>query len=141
MCQHSFHPTESTTDFGEADALDNLPERFTRSVSHDGVLFLPDPSELQALHKYCNAVQMEVLSAITKDASAASDAAKPKLLARILKLPPKLKAFKAYTEVHAAQLLRYIRDEAPIIIHIPIENDGRMEKLLADTHYRNQFSF
>ena len=36
-------------------------------------------------------------------------------------------------------MLRYIRDEAPIIIHIPIENDGRMEKLLADTHYRNQF--
>ena len=77
VAQHSFHPTESTTDFGEADALDNLPEGFTRSVSHDGVLFLPDPSELQALHKYCNAVQMEVLSAITKDASAASDAAKP----------------------------------------------------------------
>lgn len=37
----------------------------------------------------------------------------------------------------AKRLLRYIRDEAPIIIHVALEN--LIDFFLNDTHYRNQF--
>ena len=36
-----------------------------------------------------------------------------------------------------SQVLSYIRDEAPLVIHIHL--DRHIDKLLADTHYRNQF--
>lgn len=35
------------------------------------------------------------------------------------------------------ELLRYIRDEAPIIVHIDLP--ARLDRLQKDTHYRNQF--
>jgi len=42
-----------------------------------------------------------------------------------------------YPEGSLSRVLEYIKDEAPIIVHIDLEK--RIDRLAQDTHYRNQF--
>eukprot|EP00759_Apiculatamorpha_spiralis_P001348 PhF_6_TR1052/c0_g1_i3/m.2177 len=121
-----------------AESNDDTDVDFQRSLSHNGAIFLPKPLDMSELVTHCNDVQREVLKIISQEAKKASDGALKQFIEKIKKVSAGPKISK-YTEVHAMQLLRYIREEAPIIIHIPIEADGRADKLLADTHYRNQF--
>eukprot|EP00754_Rhynchopus_humris_P004223 Rhum_TRINITY_DN12162_c1_g1::Rhum_TRINITY_DN12162_c1_g1_i1::g.49762::m.49762 len=122
----------------------------TATISADRkTLFLPPLAEVQAVGKYCDDLQNDALSYIVKEAKLQHEAALPSLISRVKKLsipadtqaanPTTLKGVSTYTEEHLFRGLLWIRDEAPIIIHCPFEADGRIDKLLADTHFRNQF--
>ncbi|KAJ9448377.1 hypothetical protein DIPPA_55829 [Diplonema papillatum] len=100
--------------------------------------FLPPTEELQAVEDYCDALQKKALSEVIAKAKANHEKALPALKARVI-ASTSSKTLGTWTEKEFDQLLLWIRDEAPIIIHIPLEADHRMEKLLADTHFRNQF--
>jgi hypothetical protein len=76
-----------------------------------------------------NAVQLKAMEYVVSKAKPQSEAAYPKLLIRVL-------GFK-YSEANLKETLRYVRDVAPLIIHLDLTNV--MPFLLKDTHYRNQF--
>jgi len=62
--------------------------------------------------------------------------ARPKSEAAVCGLKERLKSW-GYAQHELMQVLRYIRDEAPIIIHVDLAT--RLDWLERDTHYRNQF--
>eukprot|EP01059_Diplonema_ambulator_P019901 TRINITY_DN33581_c0_g1_i1.p1 TRINITY_DN33581_c0_g1~~TRINITY_DN33581_c0_g1_i1.p1 ORF type:complete len:381 (+),score=82.91 TRINITY_DN33581_c0_g1_i1:37-1179(+) len=93
--------------------------------------FLPPVTEQLAVIKHCDRVQQEVLRHVVKSSKKRSEAAYPELLLRVKSLN--------FTEQHLKRCLKYIRDEAPIIIHVSLDQAGRLKKMLHDTHYRNQF--
>ena len=75
--------------------------------------------------------QIEALRFVNENASKQSDAALARgglLHARVAKL--------GFTEAQLAQTLHYIRDRAPLIIHV---SAATLALLARDTHYRNQF--
>jgi hypothetical protein len=73
--------------------------------------------------------QTKAVQLVAKQARDKSQAAEKLLDKRLRKW--------GYKAGQLSQVLRYIRDEAPIIIHIDLA--ARYEKLSKDTHYRNQF--
>ena len=104
-------------------------------------VFLPPTAELAAVDKFCDDTQRRALAFIVEKAKALHDKALPELRDRVrsLKVQEKGKGGGCFTSDHLSKALLWIRDEAPIIIHIPLEADGRIDKLLNDTHFRNQF--
>jgi hypothetical protein len=105
------------------------PDRDPRDV--DPEAFLPPIEEQMATSTYCDALQLEAVKHVVKCARLLSDGAWPPLLARVEKMK--------FTEAQLKRTLKYIRDEAPIIIHLKLDQDGRLDKMLKDPHYRNQF--
>eukprot|EP00759_Apiculatamorpha_spiralis_P006790 PhF_6_TR1404/c0_g1_i1/m.2439 len=105
------------------------PDRDPRDV--DPEAFLPPLEEQMATATYCDAMQLEAVKHIVKMARPLSDAAYPKLVERIKKM--------GFDEAQLKRTLKYIRDEAPIIIHVKFDQDGRIDKMLKDPWYRNQF--
>eukprot|EP01064_Diplonema_japonicum_P030665 TRINITY_DN5276_c0_g1_i1.p1 TRINITY_DN5276_c0_g1~~TRINITY_DN5276_c0_g1_i1.p1 ORF type:complete len:936 (+),score=110.25 TRINITY_DN5276_c0_g1_i1:254-3061(+) len=101
-------------------------------------LFLPPRDELEAVETYCDSLQKQAISNFVKKAKASHEKVLNNLREKVCKLSIKGTSSK-WTEDHLQKLLLWIRDEAPIIIHVPFDADGRMEKFLKDTHYRNQF--
>eukprot|EP01061_Rhynchopus_euleeides_P012260 TRINITY_DN2190_c0_g1_i5.p1 TRINITY_DN2190_c0_g1~~TRINITY_DN2190_c0_g1_i5.p1 ORF type:complete len:690 (+),score=149.60 TRINITY_DN2190_c0_g1_i5:276-2345(+) len=97
----------------------------------------PPAEEINAMYKHCSSLQKWALAEVVAKAKKLHDAAYPALAQRVLKMRSSVGAL--FRLEHLLRTLLWIRDEAPIIIHIPLEADGRMDKLLADTHYRNQF--
>eukprot|EP01064_Diplonema_japonicum_P007195 TRINITY_DN14894_c0_g1_i2.p1 TRINITY_DN14894_c0_g1~~TRINITY_DN14894_c0_g1_i2.p1 ORF type:complete len:381 (+),score=76.01 TRINITY_DN14894_c0_g1_i2:41-1183(+) len=93
--------------------------------------FLPPVYEQLAIVKHCDAIQQKVLHYVVKSSKRRSEEAYPCLLKRTKSLN--------FTEEHLKKCLKYIRDDAPIIIHISLDQAGRLRKMLHDTHYRNQF--
>jgi len=74
-------------------------------------------------------VQSRAVQLVAREAREKSRAAEAKLEERLRRW--------GYAPGTLAQVLSYIRDEAPIVIHIDLA--ARLEKLSRDTHYRNQF--
>lgn len=72
---------------------------------------------------------MEAMKYVTKKSKKLSDAAYPSLKSKIERM--------GYSEEQLKRTLRYIRDEAPIIIHVDLSNV--LQFFNKDTHYRNQF--
>eukprot|EP01114_Cavostelium_apophysatum_P017778 TRINITY_DN5357_c0_g1_i3.p1 TRINITY_DN5357_c0_g1~~TRINITY_DN5357_c0_g1_i3.p1 ORF type:complete len:465 (-),score=89.24 TRINITY_DN5357_c0_g1_i3:34-1254(-) len=94
----------------------------------ENISFLPPVVELEAL-SICNEMQNNVIKNFVRAAKYESN----KHYVRLWKNFHKL----GYSEKDLRTTLRYIRDEAPIIIHLSLEKAFR--QLSADTHYRNQF--
>lgn len=95
--------------------------------------FLPDGG-LSAPHEVAAAAclteaQAGALQLVVKEARTQSEANRVKLQARLEQW--------GYPTDAVDQVLAYIKDEAPIIIHIDLAK--RLPRLRDDTHYRNQF--
>jgi len=76
-----------------------------------------------------NDMQTAAISWVAKQAEELSTHAEKPLLARFHKL--------GYSEKHFKETVRYIRKDAPLIIHVNLTNCIKF--FVADTHYRNQF--
>jgi len=74
-------------------------------------------------------VQSRAVQLVAREAREKSRAAEAKLEERLRRW--------GYAPGTLAQVLSYIRDEAPIVIHLDLA--ARLDKLMRDTHYRNQF--
>jgi len=77
----------------------------------------------------CNAMQLRAIQWVAERAKELSVAAEKPLLQRFKKLGYDARAFK--------DTIRYIRNKAPIIIHVNLQTT--MQYFIKDTHYRNQF--
>lgn len=82
-----------------------------------------------AATKDLTAAQSRAVSLVASEAHPKSEAAAASLKERIQGL--------GYPHGSLSRVLSYIKDEAPIIIHIDLES--RLDRLAQDTHYRNQF--
>eukprot|EP00698_Gefionella_okellyi_P006086 TRINITY_DN1554_c0_g1_i2.p2 TRINITY_DN1554_c0_g1~~TRINITY_DN1554_c0_g1_i2.p2 ORF type:complete len:336 (+),score=64.13 TRINITY_DN1554_c0_g1_i2:108-1115(+) len=91
-------------------------------------VFLPDPKEVSAC-SLLNDVQTAALHYVAEHSRKLSNDAIPALRAKIVGL--------GFTEDDCDTALRYLRDTAPVIIHVFA--DILTEFLAKDTHYRNQF--
>eukprot|EP00760_Papus_ankaliazontas_P028301 PhM_4_TR3627/c0_g1_i1/m.84077 len=105
------------------------PDRDPNDV--DPEAFMPPLPEQMATSQFCDEMQLKAVKHIVVSSRPLSDAAWEPLLDRVLKMK--------FTEAQLKRCLRYIRDEAPIIIHVKLDQNDRLEKMLHDTHYRNQF--
>eukprot|EP00760_Papus_ankaliazontas_P038914 PhM_4_TR9412/c0_g1_i1/m.79084 len=97
----------------------------------DDAWFNPPLPEQVATSQFCDETQQRAVKYIVMKAKASSEAALPSLLKRVKQL--------GYTEEQLHRCLRYIRDDAPIIVHVKLDQNERLEKMVKDTHYRNQF--
>jgi hypothetical protein len=75
--------------------------------------------------------QALAIKRITSSAKALSEAAKPRLLARLLKW--------GYGPSHLQQLLRYIQDDAPVIVHLDLTKTLHFIVKEPQPHLRNLF--
>eukprot|EP01059_Diplonema_ambulator_P006740 TRINITY_DN16350_c0_g1_i4.p1 TRINITY_DN16350_c0_g1~~TRINITY_DN16350_c0_g1_i4.p1 ORF type:complete len:994 (+),score=166.97 TRINITY_DN16350_c0_g1_i4:89-3070(+) len=120
------------------DERPNLFNSLKKAKVDKSKLFLPPSEEIEAVDVYCDSLQKDAVANMVKRSKVSHEKALPQLREKVLKL--KIKGTSAsWTEEHLEKMLLWIRDEAPIIIHIPFDADQRMEKLLKDTHFRNQF--
>lgn len=93
--------------------------------------FLPPEDEIRAVTTYCDEMQMEAVRLLV----AKSKNNSVKSYAQVLKKAERL----GYTEDQLTTALLYIRDVAPLIIQVKLDQNDRLKKMTADTHYRNQF--
>eukprot|EP00759_Apiculatamorpha_spiralis_P002465 PhF_6_TR10978/c0_g2_i4/m.17729 len=84
-----------------------------------------------SIYRYCDELQRSAVMYIVETCREYSDAAYPPLLHRIKSL--------GKTERDLQRVLCYIRDDAPIIIHVNLDQDDRLSKMTRDGFYRNQF--
>lgn len=89
---------------------------------------LSAPREVAAVDLLTKA-QTEAVQLVVREARLKSRDAETALRARLERW--------GYGAAKLADVLAYIRDEAPIIIHIDLAS--RLDRLAKDTHYRNQF--
>jgi len=89
---------------------------------------LSAPREVAAVDLLTEA-QTEAVQLVVREARPKSKAAEEALQERLRRW--------GYGDGKLAEVLAYIRNEAPIIIHIDLAS--RLDKLEKDTHYRNQF--
>ncbi len=85
-------------------------------------------AELKALD-ILNEVQKKAMKVVVQKSKPASEAAFPRLVERL--------KHTNFTEEDLRKVLRYIRDKAPIIIHVDLS--AVLQFFVKDTHYRNQF--
>lgn len=93
--------------------------------------FLPPDNEIRAVTKFCDELQIEAIRIIVMKSRPANEKAYPSCV--------ELAKRCGFTEDELKRCLRYIRDEAPMIIHVKLDQNDRLQKMLNDTHYRNQF--
>eukprot|EP00771_Trimastix_marina_P003231 gnl/Trimastix_PCT/4451.p1 GENE.gnl/Trimastix_PCT/4451~~gnl/Trimastix_PCT/4451.p1 ORF type:complete len:1061 (+),score=300.19 gnl/Trimastix_PCT/4451:61-3243(+) len=105
---------------GEGDAADDDEE------AEEGLL--PPQKEMMAM-VLLNEMQTRAVRYVIEESIPLSERAYPTVLNKVLDL--------GFTESQLKRTLRYIRDEAPIIIHFNC--DKVMQFFIKDTHYRNQF--
>ena len=126
---------ETNEDFDSEVSDDEFERACTTYIKDDTVFdkeaFLPSIQEQLAVEQHCDNVQKDVLNFVVRQSKLRSEAAYPILLRRVHRL--------GFEENHLTRALRYIRDEAPIIIHINLDQGNRLRMLSIDTHYRNQF--
>ena len=141
---HSFEPTNSSSVNRESMLYSEA--LFKKSIAPSSKikisrrdLFLPPQSEIDAVDKHCDELQKAALADVVKRSREKHDKQAGILKDRVLKLVIPGSSGKNWTEDDYHAMLLWIRDEAPIIIHIPFESDERLEKLTRDTHFRNQF--
>jgi hypothetical protein len=120
---------ETTTTATTAPAAAHNPDRDPRDIDPDA--FLPPIGEQMATSRFCDDLQLEAVKHIVKQSRPLSDNAWVPLLERVKKMN--------FTEAQLKRCLKYIRDEAPIIIHVKLDQDNRLEKMIKDPTYRNQF--
>lgn len=107
--------------------LPRLPNELRARIPADG---LSSPMELAAVGLLQEGgVASRALHFVARKARPLSEAALPALRKRLRQW--------GYDSNALARVLSYVRDEAPIIVHIDLAS--RLGKLRADTHYRNQF--
>eukprot|EP01060_Flectonema_neradi_P009921 TRINITY_DN17077_c0_g1_i1.p1 TRINITY_DN17077_c0_g1~~TRINITY_DN17077_c0_g1_i1.p1 ORF type:complete len:379 (+),score=63.16 TRINITY_DN17077_c0_g1_i1:60-1196(+) len=124
------HSSEMTDD--DDDEFERAYETFRKAdVTFDEEAFLPTIHEQLAVEQHCDKLQTDVLNFVVRQSKSRSEDAYPHLLRRVRRLN--------FEERHLTRALRYIRDEAPIIIHINLDQGNRLKMLSIDTHYRNQF--
>jgi len=92
------------------------------------VAFLP-PVEEQLALVCLNKVQADAVKYVVDRSKIESETQYPNVLAKVKRL--------GFKEEDLKRTLKYIRDEAPIIVHINL--DRVIEFIIKDTHYRNQF--
>uniref|UniRef100_A0A7S1G8D8 Uncharacterized protein n=1 Tax=Bicosoecida sp. CB-2014 TaxID=1486930 RepID=A0A7S1G8D8_9STRA len=91
--------------------------------------FLPPADEVAAT-RILTPKQARAMKHVVTKAGKESEAA----MAALIKAAAKVGSF---SRADVMRTLKYIRDEAPIIVHIHL--DRLIDKLVADTHLRNQF--
>mmetsp|Transcript_22777 Transcript_22777/g.43783 ORF Transcript_22777/g.43783 Transcript_22777/m.43783 type:complete len:601 (-) Transcript_22777:36-1838(-) len=107
--------------------LPRLPSELRAMIPADG---LSAPVEFTAVGLLQEGgVASKALRFVARAAQPLSEAALPALGKRLRQW--------GYGSNALTKVLDYVRNEAPIIVHIDLES--RLEKLRADTHYRNQF--
>jgi len=74
-------------------------------------------------------VQKKAVKHVVTESKKLSDKSYPQLKSRVKGM--------RWEKADLKRVMRYIRDEAPIIVHIDLE--ASLKFLLKDTHYRNQF--
>ena len=121
-CHKCGGPREATPTLGEQPSLVRMPSDL------DPAFFVPPPQEQAALEALGPA-QRAAVDYVVREARHKSNAARAPLLQRLEKL--------GYTERQLRRCLTFLRDEAPIIIHVSMTK--ALKFLVDDTHYRNQF--
>lgn len=94
----------------------------------DPSFFEPPPKEKEALDALTS-VQRAAVDYVVAQAQPKSNAARGKLMSRLDAM--------GYTDRDLRRVMRYLRDEAPLIMHVNISKT--LGFLVNDTHYRNQF--
>ena len=111
-----------------SDACDE-PEEPNRMESSDPeAFFASEPFELREMAKL-NDLQSCAVAHVTKHAKVASERAMPRLLARLLRW--------GYDRHDLHELLRYIRDDAPLIVHVDLPKT--LALIVDDPALRNLF--
>jgi hypothetical protein len=135
-CVSANDDEEETFEYQMSDPFEESPRKINHNPDRDPrdvdpEAFLPPIEEQMATSAYCDVLQLEAVKHVVRCARQLSDASWLPLLARIEKLK--------FTEAQLKRALKYIRDEAPIIIHVKLDQDGRLDKMMKDPFYRNQF--
>jgi hypothetical protein len=93
--------------------------------------FLPPPVETIAVTRHCDAIQIEAVKYIVARSRLLSDDAFPSLIHRVETMGFSLQELQ--------NCILYIRDSAPIIVHLRLDQNDRLQSMVRDTHYRSQF--
>jgi len=114
---------------------DRLREHERRCATQYGVMqkdqqMAIEHSRLELPRHLVNDLQLQALTAVNAAAKKASDAARPALIARILKL--------GSTILDMEQLLEYVRNRAPLLIHLNLDRIADFLKDETGT-YKNRF--
>ncbi|KAH3763641.1 Calcium-dependent protein kinase 15 [Pelomyxa schiedti] len=126
-----FLTDSTTTQHRAGGAPPNMNPDINPNLVDMSKCFLPPPEEVQAVG-CLNKCQEQAMAYVVSRAKPLSEAAKTPLIPRLARISKQDSGEDALQKV-----LRYIRDDAPIIVHFNV--DKVMNFFSKDTHYRNQF--
>jgi hypothetical protein len=90
-----------------------------------------DPADIYAITRHCDETQIKAVKYIVIRSRPLSDIAFYDLIPRVNTLGFSLRQLQ--------ETVLYIRDSAPIIVHLRLDQNHLLQKMIKDTHYRNQF--